>query len=113
MHGPDLVLVERVADHAILVDFRSMCRISRGEARRRMLDRQHGSEHRHETCPTASAKAREPALAVAKSHLHDVPPWHGPGGIVVQSERSVLPFPTVPGSRHDESYSRRSACGPT
>src|SRR5579863_4054216 len=107
MHGPDLVLVEGVADHAILIDFRSMRRISRREARRRMLDHQHGGERRHEACPTASAKARRRALAVAKSHLHDVPPWRGSGGIVVRWHRSALPFPTVSGSREGEVYSRR------
>src|SRR6202011_3861729 len=35
MLGSDLVLVERVADHAILIDFRSMGRISRRETWRR------------------------------------------------------------------------------
>src|SRR5260370_5599470 len=92
MLGPNLVLVERMADHAVLIDLFSLRRISRREARRRLPGREHGGQRRHDGGLIASTRARGQPRIATKFHLHHLPRAISWAGSLLDRNAPCFPF---------------------
>jgi hypothetical protein len=102
MARSDPVFIKGVADHAFVIDFRSVIRISGREARLGMPNYKHDGDRDRAGCSIWSANARAQALDTTDFLVHDMPPCHGSSGIAGRSKNSRFQITQT----HDRTRSR-------